>query len=655
MMYATRFLSSCLLFCGLVACGESRQAPLEAGAASTGAEFSEFTSLLIIDAQIIDGTGSPSTKGAVRISNGIIIGVGDLSETEQDAVYDARGLVLTPGFIDTHSHMDERLAEYPDAQAALSQGITTMVVGQDGGSQTIADLEALVNQTPITVNIATYTGHGTLRHDVMGDDANRQATPAEIDAMVDRLTAELAAGSLGLSTGLEYEPGMYSSTQELIALAKAVAAEGGRYISHMRSEDRGLFEAVDELVEIGRQSEVPVQVSHIKLARIDLWGSAAELITKLDAARHEGIDVTADIYPYTYWQSTLRVLLPERDYHDVVAAQYALDYLAKPEGLTLSMFVPDPSLEGKTIAEIALLRETEPAETYLALIREAYEGADPTEQRESIIGVSMSARDISVLLAWEHTNLCSDGSSGGGHPRGYGSFPRAIRMFVRERQVVDLPEMVRKMTSLSAAHIGLRDRGVIAAGKAADLVLFDSDAITDHATMADSAAVSTGVQAVWVNGQQVFDGGTYLAARPGRLLRRPANSIGEGVTAQATKALDEHLRAMAGEGQLNGAVMVAANGVVEYAKAFGVADALNERHLDIDSIFELGSVGKAFTAAAIFLLADGDELGLDDRVAQYLPTLVFKDVTVRHLLNHTGVCRTTSMRLKRPFRISRRL
>ena len=146
MMYATRFLSSCLLFCGLVACGESRQAPLEAGAASTGAEFSEFTSLLIIDAQIIDGTGSPSTKGAVRISNGIIIGVGDLSETEQDAVYDARGLVLTPGFIDTHSHMDERLAEYPDAQAALSQGITTMVVGQDAARKRLRTLRRLLTK-----------------------------------------------------------------------------------------------------------------------------------------------------------------------------------------------------------------------------------------------------------------------------------------------------------------------------------------------------------------------------------------------------------------------------------------------------------------------------------------------------------------------------
>ncbi|MCZ6642589.1 MAG: amidohydrolase family protein, partial [Gammaproteobacteria bacterium] len=617
MMYLIRYCTGCLLLSVLVACSESGPVPSKASEAGAEKSLAEPASLLIINAQIIDGTGSPGRRGAVRVSNGIITEVGEIRASKRDVVYDAQGLVLSPGFIDTHSHMDGRLADQPDVRAALSQGITTMVVGQDGGSQSIAELAALVAHTPIAANIATYTGHGTLRLEVMGDDANRQATTAEIDAMSDRLSAELAAGSLGLATGLEYEPGMYSSTDELISLAKVAASQGGRYISHIRSEDRKFFEAIDELIEIGRQSGVPVQVSHIKLARIDLWGKAREVIAKLDHARHEGIDVTADIYPYTYWQSTLRVLLPERNYHDVAAVQYALDYLAKPEDLTLSKFVPDPSLEGRTIAEIALLRETEPAETYLALIREAYEGADPTEQRESVIGVSMSESDIHALIKWEHTNLCSDGASSGGHPRGYGSFPRAIRMFVREQHLLDLPEMVRKMTSLSAAHVGLHDRGIIAPGYAADLLLFDPDEITDHATMKDSTALSTGVQAVWVNGQQVFTRGESLAARPGRLLRRSADAI-EDRAVPATKTLDEHLSTMANQGQFNGAVMVAANGVVEYAKAFGVADVLNGRKLDIDSVFELGSVGKAFTAAAIFILADGGKLDLDDLVAQHL-------------------------------------
>jgi len=483
--------------------------------------------LVIKNAAIVDGSGSVPFKGKVRIVGGRIQAVGDFELLDNDDILDAGGLTLAPGFIDTHSHMDWGIEAHPDALAALSQGITTVIVGQDGGSSLSAvELNALFDRTPLSINMATYTGHGTLRGSVMGADFKRHATPSEIAEMGALLKTDLLAGSLGLSTGLEYDPGIYSSTDEIVALAKIAQAGGGRYISHLRSEDRAVLEAIEEIITIGRATGMPVQISHIKLARMGLWGEAASVIRRLDKARDEGIDITADIYPYTYWQSTLTVLLPERDFMDIKAAEYAVTELSTPEGLTLSMFAPDESLVGKTIADIAKLRGSSPAATYLQLIQEAYAGmTDPTDRRESVIGVSMSEPDISSFVQWPHTNLCSDGAMSGGHPRGYGSFPRAIRKFVREDTLLSLAEMVHKMTALSAAHTGLANRGMIRAGYAADLVLFDPETITDNATIESSTELSTGISSVWVNGKLVFNRdnegnpGT-TTTRPGEFLSR---------------------------------------------------------------------------------------------------------------------------------------
>lgn len=478
--------------------------------------------LLISNARVLDGTGAPPRDASVRVRHGRIVAVGALAPERGDSLIDAAGLTLAPGFIDTHSHHDRGLDTLRGALALVSQGITTIVIGQDGGSQLpLAAYFAKRDALPAAVNVASYTGHGTIRRRVLGDDFKRHASPADVDRMRALLAADLGAGSLGLSTGLEYDPGIYSHPDEVLSLARLAADSGGRYISHMRSEDREFFRAVDELLAIGRQTRMPVQISHAKLAMRALWGRAPELIARLDSARAAGIDVTMDVYPYTYWQSTLTVLFPERDFQNRATAEFVLREIAAPEGLLLSRYGPNPEYVGRTVADIATLRGMDPPSTLMWLIATA-ENAERSggDGDEGVIGTSMDERDIDVLMAWPHANICSDGELAGRHPRGVGSFPRVLGRYARDRGVLRMEEAVRRMTSLPAHNVGIRDRGTIAAGMAADLVLFDPARVIDRATPTDPRAKSEGVERVWVNGVQVYTGGTPTGAYPGRVIRR---------------------------------------------------------------------------------------------------------------------------------------
>lgn len=480
-------------------------------------------SVLIQGATIVDGTGGPGRVADVRVAGAAIRQIGRLVPTPRDSLVDARGLVLAPGFIDTHSHHDWGLDSGRTALAATSQGITTIIVGQDGFSHfPLADFFARLEARPAAVNVASYVGHNQLRALIMGDQYKRQATVAEVQHMRALLQGEMAAGALGLSSGLEYDPGIYSSTDELIALAKVAARSGGRYISHIRSEDRHFWTALAEAITIGRAAHLPVQISHAKLAMHGLWGQADSLVRVLDQARRSGVRVTLDVYPYTYWQSTLTVLFPERDFHDTAAARFALTELTLPDSAFLSAFAPDTTLVGKSIAEIAALRRTDPASTLIALIAEAHpSGQAGGEFRESVIVTSMVQRDIDRLVQWPFANVCTDGALRGGHPRGFGAFPRFFRLYVRERHLLSLEEAVRRTTSLAAANVGIVNRGRIAPGYSADLVLLDTAALTDRATPASPHLPASGVQAVWVNGVLVYDGAP-TGALPGRVIRRGA-------------------------------------------------------------------------------------------------------------------------------------
>jgi N-acyl-D-amino-acid deacylase len=507
---------------GFYACAARVAAP--AGVARP--EATPERSLLIVNARLVDGTGAPARTGGLRVVGDRIAAVGELTPAPGDEVLDAHGLVLAPGFVDTHSHADSDLLAMPEALAAVSQGITTVVGGQDGGSNLpLADFFAKLEAAPAAVNLASYSGHGTLRDEVLGEDYKRTATPAEVEAMSRLLEADLAAGALGLSTGLEYDPGIYSNRDEVLALARVAARHGGRYISHVRSEDRHFWEAIDEVLTIGREAKLPVQISHVKLAMRSWWGQAPRLLALLDAARKEGVDVTADVYPYLYWHSTLTVLFPARDFDDLAESRRVLAEIAPADGLLLGHYLPNPAYANRTVADIAKERGEAPEVTLLALIHDAEAmRAKGATDVEDVIGTSMVEGDLEALLAWPHTNLCTDGTLDGSHPRGFGTYPRVLGRYVRERGVLSLEEAVRRMTSLAADHVGIADRGRLVPGAFADLVLFDPATVLDRATTSDPHALSVGIERVWVNGQPVFAGGAATGLRPGRVLRRPGTS-----------------------------------------------------------------------------------------------------------------------------------
>jgi N-acyl-D-amino-acid deacylase len=468
---------------------------------------------LITNVHLIDGTGLPAFAAAVRILNSRIGDFGTLTPFRGESVTDGQGLVLAPGFIDSHSHHDRGIKSEPDFVSATNQGITTIVVGQDGDSWPIDSIKASLEKRPVSVNLATYTGHGTLRERAMKGDVLRAASDVEIGAMKSLLDAEMDKGSFGLATGLEYEPEFYATRDEVIALAKVAAAKGGRYISHIRSEDANLEAALEEIIDIGREAKIPVQVSHIKIALRSKWGTAPAIISKLEDARHNGIDITADAYPYTVWMSTPRVLFPKKNFTSMDGARYATRELFDPSASFMVAYPGHPAYEGKTVTEIAALHHETPEAGLLRIIRET------RDHDAAIAGASMSEGDVNSFLSWDQTNLCSDGSISG-HPRGYGAFPRFLGHYVREGKLMPLEIAVHKITGLTAGHLGMPDRGLIRRGYFADLVLFDPALIADRATITDPTALSVGIEKVWVNGVVVYQHQKAAQRYPGVFISR---------------------------------------------------------------------------------------------------------------------------------------
>jgi N-acyl-D-amino-acid deacylase len=441
-------------------------------------------------------------------------------------VRDARGLVLAPGFIDVHSHADRGLLEDPDAATQARQGITTMLVGQDGESAwPLADWLAKVEATPRALNVASMLGHATVRAQVMGRGLFRAARPEEIEAMQHIVAAGMAAGAFGLSSGLEYEAAHFSTTEEVIELAKVAGAAGGSYISHVRDEGPRVFEAFDELMRIGREARLPVQITHIKLGTPSTWGLAARRMPEyFERAAREGIELRADVYPYAYWHSTIRVLVPDRAFFDPVKVAAGLANNGGAENIRLARYTPDPRLAGKTIAGIAEVWGVSEVDAYMRLVRETMGELVAGGDMESIIGTSMSEEDVRWFVAHPQVGFCSDGELHGAHPRGAGTFPRILGRYVREQGALSLESAVHKMTGLAASRLGLGDRGVVAPGRIADLVLFDPATIVDNATIDAPEAPPTGILAVMIAGEWVVEGGEPTGKRSGRVLRKTATA-----------------------------------------------------------------------------------------------------------------------------------
>ena len=500
--------------------------------------------LLIRNGRIVDGSGNPWYRAEIAIKSGKIVAIGpDLAANEAVEVLDAGGMVIAPGFIDVHTHVEGSLEDTPTADNFLYDGVTTIITGNCGSSNTnLADYFAKLRTLQISPNFASLMGHNAVRRAVM-KLSRRNPSPEELVKMEAIMDQGMRDGAVGLSTGLIYIPGTYASTAEVIALAKVAAKYRGVYASHIRNEADSVLPAIREAIDIGRQAGLPVEISHLKTSGRNNWDRSSELIAAVEAARAEGIDVNVDQYPYTASSTNLGVLLPSwalADGDSALATRLA-DPVTKKQIVksikdnTLRQsgskrldyaFVArhraDSSCNGKNIQQIAAQRLgrkpslNDEIETVLQLMLAG--GAQ-------MIYHTMSEEDIKRILQYPNTMIASDaGVAKFGrdvpHPRAYGTNARVLGRYVRELKIIRLEDAVRRMTSLPAQRFGFGDRGLLKLGLAADLVIFDPDQITDQATFDKPHAYATGIAHVYVNGVAVVRAGKHTGARPGQVLTR---------------------------------------------------------------------------------------------------------------------------------------
>jgi len=469
---------------------------------------------LLLNATIVDGTGSPGFVGDVLVREGRIAAVGGPGSIPRPAgaeEIDLTGLVLAPGFIDIHNHSTRGIFTDPLASTQTAQGITTVVVGADGSSPwPIGDYLDRIDELAPALNVATLVGHGTVRRAALGDNYRRTATDLEIADMTRRVARGMREGAFGFSSGLEYDPGFYSSTGELIALARAASEAGGFYMTHMRDEEEGLLDAVEEAIRIGREAHLPVQISHIKAGNASVWGKAGEVLARIEAANASGLDVTADQYPYTAWQSGLAIVVRSRLFQNPDSVAAGIAAIGGGERLQIFGYDPEPALNGLPLSEIARRKGITEVEAYMLLMRTGGSG---------VIGHTMNDADVDAFMQSRWVMTASDGGIGSAHPRGAGTFPRVLGVYVRERGLIALERAVERATSMPARRMGLVDRGVIRVGAQADLVAFDPTVVADRSTFSESTRTPVGISIVWVAGVSVWADGRPTGARPGRALR----------------------------------------------------------------------------------------------------------------------------------------
>ena len=506
---------STYLICGIsVICGYGFH-PVPGSNSTVELQREPQTTTAIVGVTLIDGSGRrriPNSTVIIRGDSILSVGqTGRLKIPTVARVVDGRGLVLAPGFIDTHNHSDRGLDNDRSAASQVSQGITTIAVGQDGGSEfPIGEYLTKLETKPVALNVLTFVGHATLRSRVMGQDTNRQATKSEIEQMQQLVDQAMREGAFGLSTGLEYETGKPATTEEVIALASIAGRHGGIYISHIRDEADKTFEALAEAIRIGREGHLPVQISHIKLGTVAVWGRAGEAVALIASAQRKGQDITADCYPYDAWNSTIRVLIPSGNHGNPTDVARGIADVGGAGNITIVSCRAHPDYEFETLEEIANKEQITPVAAYMKIVRDG--GA-------SVVCRSMKEADIRVFYSQPWVMVSSDGGIGSKHPRGAGTFPRVLGRFVRELHWLRLEEAIRKMTSLPASRLGLSDRGLVRSGMKADLVLFDSEHVIDRSTFEKPEVLSEGIRNVFVNGVEVWHDGSATGNFPGQPLR----------------------------------------------------------------------------------------------------------------------------------------
>ncbi len=466
---------------------------------------------VIKNATIIDGSGRVSVRGDVKIRDGKIIKIGKVKTSKNDEVIDANGKILAPGFIDIHNHSESGLLTEGTAANQVSQGITTILVGPDGSSPfPIADYLAQLNGK-IAPNVGAFIGHASLREQVMNEDYARKTTPEELEKMLVLMEQAMKDGAFGLSSGLEYDVGYSASTEELIELSKVAAKFKGIYMTHMRDEEEGMLDAIRESIRIGKEAKIPVQISHIKMGNKNVWGKSVEAIAIIENERKNGFDVTADVYPYTAWASTITVLVPSRKHEDRAEVEKGLSNVGGADKVLVTSCAAHRDYEGKTLEEIAKSQNVSPVDVYIKIVKDGGAG---------VVCNSMNETDVKSFYTQSWAMVSSDGGIGSRHPRGTGTFTRVLGKFVRENKWFSLEEAIRKMSAFPANRLGLKDRGLIKKGMQADLVLFDRDKVIDRATFTEPQNFSEGIEIVFVNGAKVWENGKITGNLPGMILRK---------------------------------------------------------------------------------------------------------------------------------------
>jgi N-acyl-D-amino-acid deacylase len=541
--------------------------PLRAQAASQPFE------IVITNGHIIDGTGSPWYSGDIGIRSGKIVAIGNLEDAQRSRTIDAHGMVVAPGFIDMLGQSELTILVDPRLPSKIYQGITTEITGEGGSAapqndaliradqsgydhyhltpdwRTFQQYFARLEKQGMGINLASYVGATQVRRTVLGDD-DKQPTPAQLDQMKELVRQGMREGAVGLSSSLEYAPAPYAKTEELIALASEAGKFGGVYATHMRNESDSVLPAIDEALRIGREAHLPVEIWHLKVAGKASWGRMPEVVAKINAARAQGMDVTADTYAYTAWFNDFSAFIPPWA-HDGGTAKLierlkdpatrirlrkemttpSSDWdnewqeIPGPESILIGV-VQNPKLlplQGKTLAEVANIQNKDPMDALFDLLIDDNAGT-------GVAVFGMSEPDVALALQqpWVSFDNDSSGTSPEGilgqehpHPRAYGTFPRILRKYVREEKKLTLEDAIRKCSALPAQRMRLADRGVLKAGMWADVVIFDPSTVRDLATFKNPNQLSEGMEYVLVNGVSVIDQGKMTGALPGKVLRGP--------------------------------------------------------------------------------------------------------------------------------------